>query len=152
MPASSAAEIVDTLTTSRENTTGRWSAVRTRSRTTTGSPGRRSSAAASPSLAASVCTAVSDVPGSMPAARIASVTPKFTSRLFLQPRAVGRVRARSARPRHEPVLLERTEGLAEGRAGDAELLGEGRLRRQLGASGDTTGVDAIRDLVAHPER
>ena len=54
---------------------------------TTGSPSTRSRSRLTCAEAASVWTAICIVPGRMPAARIASVTPKLTSRLF---RSLGR--------------------------------------------------------------
>ena len=63
---------------------------------TTGSPGSMSSAAASWGLAGATSTLASTVPGRIPDARIASVTPKLTSRLF---RSRGRCVANVPAPR-----------------------------------------------------
>src|SRR5215468_3984607 len=67
---------------SRENTTGRPSAVRTRSTTSTSWPGSSPRRSASPADAGPVHTRPCSVPACIPAARIASETPKFSSRLL----------------------------------------------------------------------
>src|SRR5437588_872571 len=68
---------------SRERTTGLPSAVRTRSTTSTSDPGWSSSRAASLSVAGSIEWRACSMPACIPAARIASVTPKFASRLLV---------------------------------------------------------------------
>src|SRR5438876_899213 len=68
---------------SRESTTGLPSAVRTRSTTSTSDPGCSSRRAASATAAGSIEWPACSMPACIPAARIASVTPKFASRLLV---------------------------------------------------------------------
>jgi hypothetical protein len=63
-------------------------------------------------------------------------------------RGTGRVRAAGAAgpDLNDPECLQGAERLADGRAPDAEALGELPLVRQTGSFGDVAGEDRVADL------
>src|SRR5918996_2087864 len=148
---------------SRESTTGRPSAVRVRSSTTTSSPGCSSSRSASSAEAASIRTAAFTVPATIPDARMASVTPKFASRLFaIRGRSATNVSAprfhrtnpSSSRDRSasRSVDLETPSSAASSGSGGSWLPGGTSLMRETMLPRAETVFDLDRSVTPHPSR
>ena len=94
----------------------------------------------------------SAIPAVMPAARMASVTPKFTSRLLAMRGWSATKVPEPWRAPEEPLQLHGPQGLAQGRPRHPELGGQLWLGGQLGPGGELSPVDPLLELVLDRDR